>query len=50
MSEVAVKEMCYVDTTQMYAFEREVALLQSLTYDRNIVQVGADLSRHACWA
>ena len=41
VSEVAVKEMCCIDVSQMHAFENEVALLQSLTFDRNIVQVGA---------
>lgn len=39
VSEVAVKEMSCIDVSQMHAFEKEVALLQSLTFDRNIVQV-----------
>ena len=47
VSEVAVKEICCIDVSQMQAFENEVALLQSLTFDRNIVQVGAMLEDFA---
>ena len=47
VSEVAVKEICCIDVSQMHAFENEVALLQSLTFDRNIVQVGALLEGSA---
>ena len=48
VSEVAVKEICCIDVSQMNAFENEVALLQSLTFDRNIVQVSATLEGLQC--
>eukprot|EP00891_Asterochloris_glomerata_P007989 jgi/Astpho2/7989/Aster-x1474 len=50
VSEVAVKEMSCIDVSQMHAFEKEVALLQSLTFDRNIVQFyGACLNGSRAW-